>query len=254
MITTNHILPASLSGNRFPDNDASGSAGDQEYLVMLHHHQDALMTAVSRLTRNRQTAEDIVQDTFLKFWEKRTAISNDNIGGWLYRVASNLAYKNAKRESVRLRVHSLFQSFYATVSNDVEETLLRKENKGAITETYKRLPEKQLEVFRLSNVAGLSRNEIAHYLNISPNTVRNHLARATRFIKENIQCACLLLFFSAISYIFFNSGGTKVHLRDFIEVQGRTKKNVLTEISIRKEYGGTVIDYPVQDLALRKIG
>lgn len=239
MITTDHILPVSLSGNHTPGNDASGSSGDQQILVALHHH-DALMTAVARLTRNRQTAEDIVQDTFLKFWEKRMVISNDNIGGWLYRVACNLAYKYAKRESNRSRVHSLFQYSHASTCNDVEERLLQKENKGAITETYKRLPEKQLEVYQLSNIAGLSRNEIAHYLNISPNTVRNHLARATRFIKENMQCACLILFFSAISCVFFNSGGTKVDLRDFIRVQERTNRNVLTEMNIRRQSSITV--------------
>ena len=223
--------------------EATSSHTSGEFTDLVNKHRSMLLASVFKLTKNRQVAEDIVQDTFLKCWEKRTAVRKDNIGGWLYRVAWNLTCKYMKRESARSRIYKVFQNGNSFSLNEAEEKLQQKENKGLLTETYKLLPDKQLKVFQLSNVAGLSRNEIAHYLNISPNTVRNHLARATRFIKENIQCACLILFFSAICYIFFNSGGTKVDLRDFIEVQGRVKKHALTEVNNRNENAGSVIGY-----------
>ena len=101
-------------------------------------------------------------------------------------------------------------------------------------EAYGRLPEKQQAVYLLSNEEGLTRREIAAHLNISPNTVKNHLARAVQFIREKVRCACFffILFISSVfNNIFFTAGSTKVDLRDLYHIQQRTNINQRMEIN-----------------------
>jgi RNA polymerase sigma-70 factor (family 1) len=195
-----------------------------QFNKIVQSHSAILFATVLQLTRNKQTAEDIVQDTFLRLWEKRIAMKNDNIGGWLYRVALNQAYKHLRKESCKSRIYASLQAGYSPVSNEVEEQLLQKESKGLFSKIYNRLPEQQQAVYLLSSEEGLSRNEIAAQLNISPNTVKNHLSRAVRFIRDNVKCACIFLLFSFINYIFFNAGSTKSAPVDLFKVQERNNK------------------------------
>ena len=68
--------------------------------------------------------------------------------------------------------------------NPVEELLLAKENRELLTAVISQLPPQQQLVFRLCKQEGLSREEVADKLNISPNTVKNHLSAAIAFIRE----------------------------------------------------------------------
>lgn len=201
----------------------------QEFNIIVQSHSAVLFSTVMQLTRNKQTAEDILQETFLRLWEKRMAMKNENIGGWLYRVALNLAYKHLRKESCKSRIYASLQAGYNTASNEVEERLLQKENRGIFAKLYNRLPEQQQTVYLLSSEEGLSRNEIAAHLNISPNTVKNHLSRAVRFIRDNVKCACIFLLFSVINYIFFKSGSTKSGPADLFKVQEHYNKKTGTD-------------------------
>ncbi len=102
---------------------------------MYNHIPAVLFSTVVQLTRNKQTAEDIVQETFLRLWEKRMAMKNDNIGGWLYRVALNQAYKHLRKESCKSRIYASLQAGYSPVSNEVEEAASAKREQGLIFET-----------------------------------------------------------------------------------------------------------------------
>jgi ABC-2 type transport system ATP-binding protein len=77
-----------------------------------------------------------------------------------------------------------------------------------------RLPERQQTVYRLSREQGLSRDEIACQLSISPNTVKNHLLKAVQFMKDHIQTCGLLIVFFVLNNFFFIFHSTKPKLRD----------------------------------------
>lgn len=202
----------------------SSNLNTQEFNSIMRSHSPVLFATVIQLTRDKQTTEDIVQETFLRLWEKRMTLKNDNIGGWLYRVALHLAYKHLKKESCKNRIHASLQAGIQPVTNEVEDQFLQKENKKVLEGIYKRLPEQQQAVYLLSNMEGLSRNEIAAQLNLSPNTVRNHLTRAVRFIRDHVKYACIFLLFSGLNYIFFNATGTKPAPIDLFKVQEQYKR------------------------------
>lgn len=205
---------------------SSANHTHQQFNKIVQSHSAVLFASVIRITNNKQTTEDIVQDTFLRLWENRLSLTNENIGGWLYRVALNLAYKHLRKESCKTRIYTSLQADQSPACNEVEAWVLEKENKNLFHKLYNRLPEQQQAVYLLSNDEGLSRNEIAAHLNISPNTVKNHLSRAVRFIREHVKYASVFLLFAILNYIFFKTGSTKSDPVDLLKVQEQYKKAV----------------------------
>jgi RNA polymerase sigma-70 factor (family 1) len=176
---------------------------------IVQRYSPKLLNIIIYIIRDRQTAEDIVQETFLRLWEKRRTITPGNVDGWLYRVAFNLAQGHLKRESCRTRVYASLRTVQQECFTEVEERLVQKESRVVLNKIYTRLPEKQQAVYRMSKVGGLSRDEIAHHLKISPHTVKNHLAKAIQFIKEHAGYVSVLFVFFVLNNIFFNRTSTK---------------------------------------------
>lgn len=180
---------------------------------MVQSHYDTLLRTAIRITKHQQSAEDIVQEAFLRLWKHRNKVMPYNMGGWLYTVTIHLAYKhikNTKRDSIYIKLNTTGQDWHT----DVEDRLLQKENQNTYDTIYMRLPERQQAVYRLSREQGLSRDEIACQLSISPNTVKNHLLKAIQFMKEHIQTSGLLVAFFIFNNLFFISNSTKQPLRD----------------------------------------
>lgn len=137
-----------------------------------------------RYTRNRGAASDIVQDAFVKLWKKRQDLDPDrSIKGYLYQIVRNssLNYiRDHSKETIGLDITENDQ----LPSNEKEDStgnvkplmrLLRK----WITE----LPERQREAFELSRFEGLDHDEIAEVMDISANTVNNHIVAALDFLR-----------------------------------------------------------------------
>lgn len=196
---------------------------------IVQSHSDTLMRTAMHITRHQQSAEDIVQEAFLRLWKDRNKIISYNMGGWLYTVTTHLAYKHIKKTKRN--------SIYATLNNakqhwhtDVEDRLLQKENQNTYVTAYRRLPERQQAVYRLSREQGLSRDEIACQLSISPNTVKNHLVKAIQFMKDQIQTYGLLMALFVFTNLFFISNSTKPPLRDLYNKEEKVRKSQIEEV------------------------
>jgi RNA polymerase sigma-70 factor, ECF subfamily len=140
----------------------------------------ALRRYVQRLVRSRETAEDIVQEAFLRTYQHGKADRAPK--AFLYSIARNLATDHHRRgraartvalgDPAQSDVLPLEQSAEATVLSDEEARLLR----AAIA----RLPPQRRAVFTLKVFHACSYKEIAEQLGISTKTVENHIAQAAR--------------------------------------------------------------------------
>lgn len=203
-------------------------ANEAEFNEIVRDHSSRLIRIVVCLTKNQCTAEDIVQETFLKLWEKRATLTSENVGGWLYRVAWNLSLGHIRKEAGRTKLHALWTDLYYQ-STGVEEQLAQKENTKVFKKIYDCLPEKQQAVYHLSKIENLSRVEIAQQLNISPHTVKNHLAKAVQFMKEHLGAIAVFSLFFVLNNIFFNRTSTKSHpVHLYIKQQTANKNPVFT--------------------------
>jgi RNA polymerase sigma-70 factor, ECF subfamily len=167
--------------------------GDQKALKELFTiYFPRLNDFARKIVRDEGISEDIVQEAFLKVWEKRGEIESLHIEAFLFKMVRNrcLDYiKHLKVISNRLyeiqetwRYEELYRIDF--VGNE-PYLLIEQELKTRIERTIQDLPGKCREVFVLSRLNGLKNREIADKLNISIKNVERHLNRATQSFRKN---------------------------------------------------------------------
>ncbi|GAA4432812.1 RNA polymerase sigma-70 factor [Pontibacter saemangeumensis] len=149
------------------------------------------------LSRQKVDAEEIVQEVFLKVWERRHLLDADqNFDGYLFSIARNLVYNKARR-----RVYEFAFTQYVAATGEhagcfTEETVAYRDLVKLLEETYATLPPIRRQVFVMSRVEGKSNSEIARLLNTSNSNIENHLNKALKSIKERFKGY-------EIAYMFF---------------------------------------------------
>ncbi len=149
------------------------------------------------------TAKDIVQQVFVRLWERVDSIVWTGVQGYLFRSVYNAAMNVIRHERVRHEFMKFIQAQGEDegennplfCGQDDQEFLLQKVN-----ELITAMPEQMREIFLLSRFSGKKSAEIALELNLSVRTVENQLYRAMKYLKEKLHTAdkgnlLLLLFF-----------------------------------------------------------
>ena len=148
--------------------------------------------------KNKADAEELVQDIFLKIWEKREMLDvSKNIKSFIFKVAVNTIYDFIRHKNIENAFNDFARANFETDSNNTWHTVIFDEMTANLKELVAKLPEQQQKIFQLSKEEGLASEEIAEKLNLSKRTVENHLYRAVSFLKENFRRD------SFISVLFF---------------------------------------------------
>lgn len=142
-------------------------------------YQDNLFAVAFNICKNAQDAEDVVQDTFIRYYTlKKEFDSRQHIRAWLIRVTINRA-KNVSRIFWRRNKLSL-EDYMETLSFETKES----EN---LFETVMKLPEKYRIVIHLFYYEDYSVNEIADILKISESNVKVRLSRGRRLLRDALK-------------------------------------------------------------------
>jgi RNA polymerase sigma-70 factor (family 1) len=145
---------------------------------------------------NRQDAEDIATDTFVKFWRSKEDFTNlSDIRGFLYTTAKN-ACLDLLRFSKMKKIKQ--QELIAILHSESENEFLLSEMKTLhlrqVHKEIEKLPAKTKAVFKMAYLQGLKNAEIAAYLDISEKTVRNIKAEALKTLRQVVHPSILLLY------------------------------------------------------------
>ncbi len=133
---------------------------------------------------SQEDAKEVVQETFIKLWESRSAIESDkNFEGYIYRIAKNLIIDRFRRIT-REKAARSYQIYMLGTENSTENKILHDELEVQIQATIESLPKIRRLVFHMSRVRGLSNREIAKELNISIRTVETHISKALQSFYE----------------------------------------------------------------------
>jgi RNA polymerase sigma-70 factor (ECF subfamily) len=147
---------------------------------------------------NETDAEELVQDVFLKVWEKREMLdSSQNIKAYIFKIAINTIYDFIRRKNIESAFNDFAKENYETSSNNTWDTVILEEMKTVLNKLVCKMPEQRRRVYTLSKEKGFSNEEIAIKLNLSKRTVENQLYRAISFLKVQLknESALALLFF-----------------------------------------------------------
>ena len=138
------------------------------------------------ILKSKEDAAEVVQNTYLKIWEKRKSIdSSHSFKSFLFTVAYHVAI-DLLRE--RLRERKYRENILTEVSSNynLEEALGFGDLLKHVEHIVNQLPARKHEIYHLSRVDHLSYNEIAGQLNISVKTVENSLNYTMNFIKNRL--------------------------------------------------------------------
>jgi RNA polymerase sigma-70 factor (family 1) len=164
-----------------------------EELFKRHHKK--LYLFLYRLLNSKEDAEEIVQDTFLKIWERREEfIESYPFEAFLFQIAKN-TFLNLNRKRVNRKVfESHLKFFEERSSTETEDYVIFEETKAILNTIMEQLPPRRKEIFLLRRIEGLSRCEIAEKLGISVLTVDSQLLKANKYMKDELKKYSLLLF------------------------------------------------------------
>lgn len=142
-----------------------------------------------RYTRNRAVASDIAQDAFVVLWNKRQELDRDFlVKAYLYRVVRNDSLNYIRDHGSRTVGLEEMDSDLEEKQEYADSSMEQNEDSGLqmslLKKWIKELPERRREAFELSRFEGLDHEEISDVMDISPNTVNNHIVAALDYLKD----------------------------------------------------------------------
>lgn len=139
-----------------------------------------------------QMAEDIVQELFVKIWDKKLFLTFENaISPYLFKAIKNNALLAIKNNS-KYRFVEIEDQVNKLISDDIDIENLERE-KEKLHKEIDALPEKSKEVFKAIVLNNLKYKEVAQQLNISVNTVKTHYSRALKQLRGSLDTIVILL-------------------------------------------------------------
>ncbi|PQJ23563.1 RNA polymerase sigma factor [Tenacibaculum sp. SG-28] len=136
-------------------------------------------------TGDKDLAEDILQDSFIKLWNNLEKVEVKKAKSYLFTVANNNFLNHVAHKKVVLRYASALKHSY---SNETPEYVLEeKEFEQKLQAAIANLPVKQREVFLLNRIDKLKYKEIADVLNLSVKAVEKRMSAALKYLRTHIK-------------------------------------------------------------------
>ena len=151
-------------------------AGDRAaFGELVHLHRAGVINVVYRLCGDAQLAEDASQEAFIRAWQHLPGYQpRSPFRNWLYRIATNVALDNLRRERETVTLEAVQ---LRTTAAGPEAACERSEQAEQVRAAVLALPVASRTVLVLREYEGLSYREIAETLFVSVNTVKTHLTR-----------------------------------------------------------------------------
>lgn len=145
-----------------------------DFEALFRQYYPRLRNYASRFVENREAAEDIVQECFVKLYQKRFSVKDVSMQALLYVMVRNSCLNYIKRRMLLETGTAFHLSTELTPEDDIMFDELRVE----IERVMKGLPAKCREVFYMSRFEGLNNREIAERTNTSMQNVEKHISKA----------------------------------------------------------------------------
>jgi RNA polymerase sigma-70 factor (ECF subfamily) len=146
-------------------------------------------------TNSKETAQEIVQELFVRLWERRNNVSISHLESYLFTA---LKYQIISHLRQVITQRSLVETSASEASIHTEDFLTAETLQTAIETAVKQLPDKTQAVFRLSRFEEKSHKEIALALDLSEKSVEYHITQALKFLRTYLKDYLLVTLFALI--------------------------------------------------------
>lgn len=157
-------------------------AGDsQEFSVLVDTYKNVVFTVALRMLKNREEAEEVAQDTFIKVFKSLGKFKGDSkLSTWIYRIAYNTCLDRLKK-SGRKRQHFAIDEIEGFEIKDVDNALdgiIQSEKAEMVRECIAQLSPKDAALLTLFYLEEKNLNELGEILKMNENSVKVGLFRA----------------------------------------------------------------------------
>ena len=173
--------------NKFKAGDAAA------FDAIYNMHSKKLYNFAYGLLKDHDSAGEMVQEVFVTLWEKRNQVDVSlNFENYIFTITYNSIRKFFRKKSMENKVKDFLLKNSPEVIENADASIIYNELFELANKTIEKLPPKRKTVYKLSRHEGMTIKEIACKLNISTRTAENQLAKALKYLKEELQTLSLL--------------------------------------------------------------
>lgn len=173
------------------DNDESLMAliqqgSHQAFAILVRRHTDRFYASAYHLTGNAAKAEDMVQEGFLKIWQKPSLWKADKgakFTTWFYRILLNLSIDAARKDKRIVRDGGDALEYMPDKASLPDAQTIEREQQGIVEDAIASLPERQKTALNLCFYDGLSNSEAADVMGVKTKALESLLMRAKTGLK-----------------------------------------------------------------------
>jgi RNA polymerase sigma-70 factor (ECF subfamily) len=173
---------------------------------IFYQYHASVHQMIVRIVVESNTAEDLVQDLFFRFWEKRHQLDiQGELGPYLRRMAVNEGL-GFLRKNKKYSIEDIDNQYELSSESTSDSLQLHNDLQQALDEAMTHLPPKCRTVFSLSRFEGLSYREIGEQMNISIKTVENQMGKALKVMRSLLKdylTTLLIFLMSGIGALLF---------------------------------------------------
>jgi len=172
---------------------AASKKGDQDaFAQLVQRYQRRVFNLVYRMLQQYEEATETTQETFLAAWQGLPSFRGDaRFPTWLYRIAYNCSLKSLERRKRDKALQEALQAERILERADSDEgtdaQLEAHDRQAIIQEHLARLPAKYRVVLILRHLQDMTYEEMAEILTMPIGTIKTHLFRARKLLKERLQ-------------------------------------------------------------------
>ncbi|WP_295125721.1 RNA polymerase sigma-70 factor [uncultured Chitinophaga sp.] len=161
------------------------SNSEERFNQLFNTCRERVFGFVFLIAKDHDAAEELTQEIFLKLWICRDTLHEiDNPEAYLFTIARNKTLNYLRKAANDVQFMKELASRMTPARNDVEETVISREYDQLLHQGVAQLSPQRRMVYELSRTEGLNHEEIAYKLNISKNTVKNHLVKTLMFLRR----------------------------------------------------------------------
>ncbi|WGQ12374.1 RNA polymerase sigma-70 factor [Pedobacter gandavensis] len=181
--------------------------GDELAFVKIYNqYRNKVYNYAYQLSKSTDTAEEIVQEVFIRIWQKREQINTDfSFQGYIKKITLNHVLNHLKKIAREKALQEEVFLHIAENRNRTEDKLLEKELRKIYEEAVAQLPAQKKLIYQMVRTEELSHEEIAIKLSISKNTVKNHMVEASKFVRDYVRKNGGVICFILASSNYFHS-------------------------------------------------
>lgn len=139
-----------------------------------------------KFVSDEQQAQDVVQDVFVKLWDKFDSLGDDvKYKPYLFTSVRNKALEIYRHNNMKA-THEEKIIKHELLNHDIDEDVEKYVRLEKIHQAIEQLPNKCKQIFVLSKIDGLTYEEIGNHLNIAKKTVENQIMRALKILREKL--------------------------------------------------------------------